>query len=151
MGGIYTKTFYKGWYIYRSSIGSQSWVAKKHGVTVRANTIELLHTVIDQHEEDSKKPWMPWGREEESIMKKITREDVEKYGTEDEKKILEDWSEEEYDRKYTVHDAEIRVRIARSGSLSHNHITYRYLTTLRSQVYEWLEKIEETISRYKKK
>jgi hypothetical protein len=88
MRGKYTNIFYKGWRIFRSSIGSQSCVAVKHGVTVRANTMELLHTVIDQHEEDSKKPWMPWGREEGNM--KLTREDIQKYGTEEEKKIIEE-------------------------------------------------------------
>jgi hypothetical protein len=62
---------YKGWEIFRSSIGSQTWVARKHGVTLRANTEELLRSMIDE-----RKPL------------NISREDIEKYGTEEEKKTL---------------------------------------------------------------
>jgi len=73
MGGIYTRTFYKGWRIYTSSIGSQNWVAEKHGVTMRSNTKKSLYTSIDLKEEDNMK---------------LTKEDIQKYGTEEEKKIL---------------------------------------------------------------
>lgn len=66
--------YYKGWFIRYVPIGSQVWVAEKHGVTIRANTKELLRSMIDRRGED---------------MKKLTQEDIKKYGTEEEKKLLE--------------------------------------------------------------
>jgi len=70
-------TFYKGWHIYRSSIGSQTWVAERHGVTMRANSRELLYTKIDTRE--------PLRLD---FPEYLTKEDIEKYGTEDEKEFL---------------------------------------------------------------
>jgi hypothetical protein len=40
-------TSYKGWALWRSNVGSQTFVAGRHGVTMRAESFETLRKMID--------------------------------------------------------------------------------------------------------
>jgi len=84
------------------------------------------------------------GRLEENNMK-LTKEDIKKYGMEEEKLFLE--ALDEY--YFTDEDANGRVITAKTGSLDKNKITWSYLITLRKQIHYWLKAVDEAISVYK--